>query len=193
MTLVGLGNPGIKYYPTRHNVGFWAVDFIYKHAEKILKKWTLACQGEVAHVMLRGEGIILYKPLTFMNLSGKGVKELVDTYKVNLEELMVIHDDVDLPVGVTRLKFNGGSGGHNGIKSIIETLNTSDFWRVKIGIGRPIDGVTSVAEYVLSVPSKDELALIKVALEKTLNMVGLFLEYGRDKAMQYFNTKSNNI
>jgi len=185
--LVGLGNPGERYYPTRHNVGFWVVDYIYKHADSIRSKWRLLYEGEAADVIVDGKGLILYKPLTFMNLSGKAIAPLLKYLQISSEEMIVSHDDLDLNVGITRLKFDGGSGGHNGIKSIISSLGTSNFWRAKIGIGRPYDD-TPIPQYVLSPPPNVELPLFSKALEKTYEMVRLFLNDGKEKAMQYYNT-----
>ncbi len=187
MLFVGLGNPGDEYYPTRHNVGFWALDYIYKHSQ-IVQKWRFKYKGEVAKVEIEGKGLILYKPLTFMNLSGEGVKEIVSAMRIDPSDMMVIHDDLDLPVAITRLKFDGGSGGHNGIKSIVKHLSTPDFWRAKIGIGRPSDG-TPIPEYVLSPPPENELPRYRNALQKTFEMVRLFVNDEKDKAMQLYNTR----
>ncbi len=188
MLIVGLGNPGDKYYPTRHNIGFWVVDYIYKHADRVKIKWMLAYKGELSEVEIEGKGLMLYKPLTFMNLSGEGVAPLVRDKHISLEELIVVHDDLDLPVAVTRLKFDGGSGGHNGIKSIVNNLGTPNFWRAKIGIGRPHD-TTPIPDYVLSPPPDIELPMFRRALEKTYEMVRLFITDGKDRAMQYYNTR----
>jgi len=129
--VVGLGNPGAKYKGTRHNVGFMTMDEV-AYQEKF----------DFDKAQIGGEKVIFMKPLTFMNLSGEAIRPLMNYFKIGIEDLLVVYDDMDLPVGKIRLRQKGGAGGHNGIKSIISCLGTSEFNRIKVGVGRPKDGRT---------------------------------------------------
>jgi PTH1 family peptidyl-tRNA hydrolase len=151
--IVGLGNPGDKYKFNRHNVGFLAVDYLIDefNASKISSKF----KGEL---FKSGEYLFL-KPLTYMNLSGESVREVKDFYKIENEDIIVIHDDLDLPLGSLRFKRGGSSGGHNGLKSIDENIK-SDYWRVRVGIGRPEDK-KDVINYVLGDFGEDEFGCVK--------------------------------
>jgi PTH1 family peptidyl-tRNA hydrolase len=184
--LVGLGNPGLEYYKTRHSLGFWVADYVYKHADEILVKWRVAYKGEYAKVKVEGEEILLFKPMTFMNLSGEAVRLFLPAFSLSPSDMFVAHDDLDLPVGRTKLRWDGGSGGHKGVKSIIDSIQTADFWRIKIGIGRPPDG--DVIAYVLGVPDENELALYRQALERVMGMLRIFIRAGYQKAMTFFNS-----
>ncbi len=184
--LVGLGNPGLEYYRTRHNVGFWIVDYVYKYADQVLAKWRVGFKGEYAKVRVETAEVLLFKPMTYMNLSGEAVKLFLPAFSLSPEDLLVAHDDLDLPVGKTKLKWDGGSGGHKGVKSIIESIGTADFWRVKVGIGRPIDG--DVVSHVLGEPDEGELAMYREALEKVMQMLRIFVVEGYQKAMTFFNS-----
>jgi PTH1 family peptidyl-tRNA hydrolase len=145
--IVGLGNPGKKYEMTKHNVGFWAVD-------QLSEKWGIPFQkekwnSEIAEGIVNGEKVYLLKPLTYMNLSGEAVGAAIRFLKIPLENLLVIYDDMDIPLGQLRLRQKGSSGGHNGIKSLIHHLGTEQFNRIKIGIDRP-PARMSVVDYVLA-------------------------------------------
>jgi PTH1 family peptidyl-tRNA hydrolase len=145
--IVGLGNPGRKYELTKHNVGFWAVD-------QLSDKWNLPFQKEkwhsaVAEGVVNGEKVYLLKPLTYMNLSGEAVGAVMRFLKLPIEDLLVIFDDMDIPLGQLRLRKKGSSGGHNGMKSLIQHLGTEQFNRIKIGINRPPSPMT-VVDYVLA-------------------------------------------
>jgi PTH1 family peptidyl-tRNA hydrolase len=145
--IVGLGNPGKKYEMTKHNVGFWAVD-------QLSEKWGIPFQkekwnSEIAEGIVNGEKVYLLKPLTYMNLSGEAVGAAIRFLKIPLEDLLVIYDDMDIPLGQLRLRQKGSSGGHNGIKSLIHHLGTEQFNRIKIGIDRP-PARMSVVDYVLA-------------------------------------------
>lgn len=144
---VGLGNPGKQYQNTRHNLGFLFVDFFQKHFPKIK---TL-------------------KPQDYMNNSGKSVVKEINFYKISLDELLVIHDDLDLPLGEWRLQFNRGSAGHNGVKSIIDQLSSQGFWRLRLGIGRPEDAHISPENYVLMKFLKEDSGIITQVFEDILN------------------------
>ncbi len=156
--IVGLGNPGQKYDNTRHNAGFWAVDAI---AEALGARWTeeRKFKGSVARVMVGGVDLRLLRPDTFMNRSGQSVGPLAQFFKIAPEEILVIHDDLDLPPGRMRLKCGGGHGGHNGLKDIQATMGSPDFWRLRIGVGHP-GHRDAVVGYVLTSAPPDERRLI---------------------------------
>lgn len=157
--IVGLGNPGIKYENTRHNIGFKTIDFLINKLRddynfKLINKFN----AQIIEIKNNQDKIILVKPLTYMNLSGEAIIRIVKWYKLDLEDILVIHDDLDLPVGKIRFRLKGGSGGHNGISSLIQHLGTENFKRIKIGIDRPCYG--DVVNYVLTNFNKDEKILI---------------------------------
>jgi PTH1 family peptidyl-tRNA hydrolase len=151
--VVGLGNPGKKYELNRHNVGFLAVDYLINkfNASKISSKF----KGE----LFKSNEYLFLKPTTYMNLSGESVKEVKNFYKIDNDDIIVIHDDIDLKLGALRFKKGGSSGGHNGLKSIDKNIG-NDYWRVRIGVGRP-ERKEEVINYVLSDFSKDEFECIK--------------------------------
>ena len=163
---VGLGNPGPEYEATRHNVGFWFVDHL---ADKL--KIALAPQGKFHGKAGRDGELWLLQPTTFMNRSGQAVAALANFYKITPAEVLVIHDDLDLPPGGIRLKQGGGNGGHNGLKDIQARLGTPDFWRLRIGIGHPrtLGLSQQVADFVLHQPRKEELPGIEQALARCLH------------------------
>lgn len=164
--IVGLGNPGQQYARTRHNAGFWFVDELVKNANAAWhfeKKY----KAHVANITWSGIKLIVIKPETFMNLSGVSVQELVNFHRIKAEEIIVVHDELDLPVGQVKIKLSGGHAGHNGLRDIIAKLGSSDFRRIRLGIGRPL-GQISVADYVLSAPSSDDRSAIDVAISKIL-------------------------
>ncbi len=161
--IIGLGNPGREYALTRHNVGFMVVDRI---AEKIKPaKSRNICGSEVAFAKARGGDVALAKPQTFMNLSGRAVAQLVARYSLGAEDITVIHDDIDIPHGKIKEKKSGGSAGHNGIESIIDELGTGDFRRLRIGVGRPLDG-TDPADYVLNPFEENEMKIMEEVIEE---------------------------
>ena len=152
--VVGLGNPGSAYERTRHNVGFRVLD---KLAAKFGWKWSeRRARAILASGTLGNEKVILIKPLTFMNLSGEAVGELVRWYKVPLQDILVIYDDLDLPVGKVRLRAKGSHGGHNGLDNIIRHIHTNQFPRLRVGIGRPVNHRMETINYVLGIPPADE-------------------------------------
>jgi PTH1 family peptidyl-tRNA hydrolase len=172
--IVGLGNPGQQYEKTRHNVGFWFVDRLVDQSNTA---WALEKRfsGRVATVELAGQKILLLQPVTFMNLSGQSVVALMRYYQIDVSECLVVHDELDFAPGVVRLKQGGGHAGHNGLRSIIACAGGSAFARLRLGIGRP-EGMRSVADYVLAVPSKSELEKINAAIERVfLNLESLVL------------------
>ena len=172
--IVGLGNPSKEYEQTRHNAGFWFIDELawqWKVSLKEDKKYF----GEVARVS-RAEGDVwLLKPLTFMNLSGKAVGALAQFYKIKPEEILVVHDELDIPCGRIRLKRGGGNGGHNGLKDIQAKLGTADFYRLRLGIDHPGDKAL-VSAYVLNKPSAEDKQKIEEAIGKSLQGLPLIME-----------------
>ena len=161
--VVGLGNPGRQYEATKHNIGFMVIDAI---AEAVTHTpWREEQKAEVCSFTLDGEKILLVKPQTFMNASGEAVGPLMRYYKIDPSDVYCIYDDMDLPVGKLRIRPNGSSGGHNGIKSIIAETGTQEFDRIKIGIGRPQKGMT-VVNHVLGKFSEDDYAMILLTLDK---------------------------
>lgn len=158
--IVGLGNPGKEYLKTRHNVGFMVVDRVAKDLNLSFKK---KFNADIAKGTFNGETIILVKPLTFMNNSGDAVRKISDFYKIDHEDLLIVYDDLDLPIGKLRLRQKGGSGGHNGIKSIIAHLNHEIFKRMRIGIGTNDEDVVN---HVLGKFSKEESEILNQTLKK---------------------------
>ncbi len=187
--IIGLGNPGIKYELTRHNAGFLAVDDYADQQNCALnnEKWN----GLYTSERINGQRVILLKPKTFMNKSGESAACFADFYQIPLKNILVIYDDLDLPKGKIKVTAKGGSGGHNGIRSLIQRLGSSDFSRLKIGIGRPERdeqgrGVP-VDRYVLGNLSDEELVLFNERLALTHEAIDLFLEQGVDKCMNIIN------
>lgn len=182
--IVGLGNPGKKYELTRHNIGFLLVDQL---ADKFAKG-DFKTKGKVlmAEADIEGEKVLLVKPQTYMNLSGHGIVPLTQFYKLDPAHVLVIYDDLDLEVGKLRLRPKGGSGGHNGIKSIIQLLGTEEFPRLKIGIGRP-PADWETANYVLSQFTDEEWPLINEIIHKGVAAVQSFLAEGINQAMNKYN------
>jgi len=183
--VVGLGNPGPQYETTRHNVGFMAVDFLGDSlgagADQKLGKSLLA------KARYKGEDIILVKPQDYMNRSGIAVAELVSYFDLTPDDLIVIHDDMDLDLGRLRIRVRGGHGGHRGIASIMKEIGTQKFCRIKIGIGRPPEDVDP-SDYVLSSFSKTELKIVKDTLLTMGFAVRTIVAEGIDAAMNDFNT-----
>ena len=160
--VVGLGNPGAEYEDNRHNLGFWFVDRLARDL-----KVSLAPQGKFFGHVGRLDDLWLLKPSTFMNRSGQAVVALVRFYKIMPDEILVVHDELDLQPGVIRLKQGGGNGGHNGLKDIQAHLTTPDFWRLRLGIGHPGER-NEVVNYVLRAPRREEQELIDQAIDRCL-------------------------
>ncbi len=182
--IAGLGNPGPRYAATRHNVGFQCLDRLAAaHSlgfDRMLHRARLA-QGTVA-----GKRVVLAKPLTFMNLVGQAIGPLVRWYKVPLDHLLVIYDDLDLPLGTIRVRPSGSSGGHKGLTSIIQTLGTQDFPRLRVGIDRPPPG-WAPADYVLNSFKRDEAPVVADVYERAVAAVECWLSEGLTAAMNRFN------
>jgi len=185
--IVGLGNPGAKYTETRHNAGFWFV-------EEVARKYTATFRpekkfhGEVAKISLKGNDIWLLKPDTFMNRSGLAVKSLLSFYQFTPEQLLIAHDEIDLPPGTTKLKTGGGHGGHNGLRDIISQLGNSDFHRLRIGVGHP-GSKDLVVDYVLHNASRDERSLIDADIDKAVSVMPSLAAGTFEQAMQILHSK----
>ncbi len=179
--IVGLGNPGREYEATRHNAGFWWVDELArKHSVNF--KAESKFHGLVARATLHGHEVHLLKPQTFMNVSGRAVVALALFYKILPDQILVVHDELDLPPGSAKLKLGGGHGGHNGLKDIIAQLGTKDFWRLRVGIGHPGER-SEVVNYVLNAPRKEEQTLIEEAMQRAQEVAPLVIEGKLEAAM----------
>lgn len=181
--IAGFGNPGGQYAETRHNVGFLLLD---TWADELKLDFRQKYQGLVAETQWAGERVFLLKPQTFMNLSGRSVRELVQFYKILPEDILIIHDDMDLPLGRIRLRQSGSAGGHNGIKSTIAEIGTEEFWRLKIGVGRPPSGWDS-ARYVLAPFGSEEVKTLDEVLGRGLEVLKLWAQGESNKAMNRYN------
>ena len=189
--IVGLGNPGSEYEHTRHNAGFWWVDAAARklgaslHADRTY-------HGLVARINRADDGPLwLLEPQTFMNLSGKSVAALARFYKIAPQEILVVHDEIDLPPGQAKVKLGGGAAGHNGLKDILAQLGSPEFWRLRIGVGHP--GVKSeVVDWVLRKPSPDDRDVIQGCVTRTLEALPLLIEGSMERAMMKIHTKPAN-
>lgn len=167
--IVGLGNPGAEYQSTRHNAGFWFVDRVAQAAGQVFRHES-RFHGEVARVHVDGQALWLLKPATYMNVSGRAVAALVHFHRFTPEQVLVVHDELDLPPGGAKIKKGGGAAGHNGLKDLIATLGSRDFWRLRIGIGHP-GQKDEVADFVLHRPSRSEQEAIDEALGRALDVL----------------------
>ncbi len=186
--IVGLGNPGEPYRRTRHNAGARSVEKLAQHFGFSLKA-NRSFKSILSAGSFEGQPLILAMPQTFMNLSGDAVAALLKKKNVDIGNLLVVYDDVDLPVGTLRLKASGSCGGHNGVASIIERLATKDFARLRLGIGRANE-CDDLADYVLSPFTKDEEPLVKHMLEESVKAIEAWAILGLTPAMNRFNKKS---
>ena len=180
--IVGLGNPGKKYEGTRHNMGFMALDLFADIARIDVDKEVFS--GLLGRGKVFDEDVLLFKPTTFMNLSGTAVSQVVHYFKIEKEDIIVVYDDMAIAPGNIRLRLNGSSGGHKGMQNIIEQLGTSDIKRIRVGIGEP---TYDTVDFVLSKPLKEEKELIDGALENAANAIKEALKSGFDRAMNRFN------
>ena len=184
--VVGLGNPGREYEATRHNAGFWWVENL-ADAEGVRLQGESKFFGRVGRLAKGGNDCWFLLPQTYMNLSGRAVQALAAYYKIEPDEILVIHDELDLEPGTVRLKKGGGVAGHNGLKDIAAKLGP-DFWRVRLGIGHPGDRAM-VSDYVLHVPRQEEADLISGAIERSLAVWPLILSGEMEKAMHRLHTQ----
>lgn len=184
--LVGLGNPGPGYARTRHNVGFWWIEAAAEaHGGHLRPEQRF--HGAAGRIQVQGDPIWLLEPATFMNRSGQSVGALARFYKLPPEQVLVVHDDLDLPPGAARLKRGGGHGGHNGLRDIIAHLGSRDFLRLRLGIGHPGEA-RQVTDYVLGTPSAPDRALLEEAVEDSLRVLPLLVQGDTQKAMQRLHT-----
>ncbi len=184
--IIGLGNPGENYQQTRHNLGFKVVEKIsslYKIKLNKSKFQSLFGEGKI-----KEEKVILAKPLTFMNLSGEVIVPLQNAFKFNLKDIIVIYDDLDLEIGKIRIREKGSSGGHKGIKSIIDHLKTTEFGRIRMGIGRPPLGLINETDYVLGKFSTEEKKIVIASIREAVKAIETIIEEGIVKAMNRYNT-----
>lgn len=188
--IAGLGNPGKEYADTRHNAGFWFLQALARKAGTSLRL-EARFHGLVARANLHGQEIWLLAPQTYMNVSGQAVAALAGYYKITPDQMLVVHDELDLLPGTARLKHGGGPGGHNGLKDIIARLG-ADFWRLRIGIGHPGDK-NAVADFVLHRPSGPEEQLMRDALEQSLSTLPLLAAGDMAGAMQQLHTKPKPV
>jgi PTH1 family peptidyl-tRNA hydrolase len=182
--IVGLGNPGREYKDTRHNIGFLTIDALAQSLEVKLSK--VQNKAIIGIGKINGCRVVLAKPQTYMNLSGEAVVGLMNFYKVPKENLIVIHDDIDLPFGTIRIRPKGGSAGQRGLGSTIDKLGSQDFARMRLGVGRP-PGQMEPKDYVLQRFAKDEKEFLKVFLEKGCEAVREFVQNGLNAAMNKYN------
>jgi PTH1 family peptidyl-tRNA hydrolase len=183
--IVGLGNPGEKYAPTRHNVGYWLLERL-AHTAGVTLKAEKKVMGDVAQATLAHSNIRLLRPSTYMNESGMAVRKMLDFYKLTPEQMLIVHDELDLPPGTVRLKQGGGHGGHNGLRDIISHCG-KDFLRMRIGIGHPGEK-SQVTGYVLRSPGSKERQLIEDALPDAERAVEMLLQDGLERAMHRLHT-----
>jgi PTH1 family peptidyl-tRNA hydrolase len=186
--IVGLGNPGATYAQTRHNAGLWVVERAAARWGGRLVRRGMAQRASVRH----GSQLIeLAGALDFMNVTGPPLKGLLRECQLTVDDLILVHDDLDLEPGRLRIKHAGGHGGHNGIKSVIDALGTSGFVRLKIGIGRPAPGQDS-ADYVLDTVTKDEMEIFEPCLERAVDALELLIHRGTEVAMNQFNVRERD-
>ncbi|SFF44109.1 peptidyl-tRNA hydrolase, PTH1 family [Paenibacillus algorifonticola] len=182
--IVGLGNPGTQYQGTRHNVGFMVID-------ELARRWGIQvtqskCKALIGEGNVNGTKVVLIKPMTYMNLSGESVRSFIDYFKSDVTEGLVVYDDLDTEVGRIRLRFQGGSGGHNGIKSLVSHLGTQTFDRIRMGITRPQPG-GNIADYVLSNFPKSEQEQLKTMIEQACDAAEFSLKASFEETMAKFN------
>ncbi|MEA4821871.1 MAG: aminoacyl-tRNA hydrolase [Erysipelotrichales bacterium] len=187
---VGLGNPGPEYKYTRHNIGFMIIDTLLGKLNINSNEQKAQFKGLVCKTKINNEDVFIFKPLTFMNLSGQAVKEIVDYYKISIDDIVVIHDDMDFELGKFKLKEKGSEAGHNGIKDIIQKLGTQEFKRIRIGIGRT--ALANKAGYVLGKLNNEELEVVKDISFKIVDALIDFTKMDFNKLMTKYNKRDNN-
>jgi peptidyl-tRNA hydrolase, PTH1 family len=185
--IVGLGNPGPEHQVTRHNAGFWFVDLLARRHGAEFRDYR-KYSGEAARVNISGQDLVLLKPTTYMNRSGLAVRQLCDFYKVAADNVLVAHDELDLPVGTVRLKNGGGHGGHNGLRDTIAHIGET-FWRLRLGVGHP-GNKTEVIDYVLTRAPRAEEDLILDAVNMAADCMPLLIEQGAERAMTKLHSRA---
>ena len=184
--IVGLGNPGPEYDRTRHNMGFKVID-------KLATKYQIDVshskfKGKYGTGLINGEKIILFKPYTYMNLSGEAVSEIVSYYKVDLQDVIVIYDDIDVAPGLIRIRKSGNPGSHNGMKSVTDYLNDKNFPRVRVGTGKP-KGNEDLIEYVIGAIDDEDKKLLEEGINKAFEATSMIIEKDIDSAMNKYNVR----
>lgn len=186
--VVGLGNPGAKYSLTRHNIGFMAVDFLHRALEASPPKSDF--KGLLNRFKWHGEEILTLQPQTYMNLSGDSVRPVMDFFKIPLDRLLVLHDEIDQPFGRLKIQKNRGHGGHNGIRDITEKMGSMDYGRLRLGVGRPPDPRFAVADYVLQRFSDEEMTALPEFLDHTVDAIEAVIRDGLAAAANKFNQQA---
>ncbi len=201
--IIGLGNPGEKYIGTRHNVGFETLDYLLRKYEPLKEStWeeNKKTKSQIKRIKVKKIDTLLAKPQTYMNNSGMAVSLLLSYYKVNPEDIIVVHDELDLPLGKIQIRFGGGTAGHNGLESIIETLGTDKFLRIRMGVGKPmkVDGKRfdvkssrSVEDYVIQQFLDNEHHEVRTMIKHVQKNLELLLEHGFDTFMSKFHTSKS--
>ncbi len=187
--IVGLGNPGSKYEGTRHNIGFAIADQLAAVGPSDFKRKRF--QGLVTEVMIESEKVILLKPQTFMNLSGESVQECLQYFKLSSEELLVIHDDIDFPLGTVRLNFNVGPAGHRGVTSIIEEVGSKEFYRLRCGVGRPATSTPETVDHVLERFESGEQEAVQQLITVGAEAGQMWVTEEASQVQQKFHTMEN--
>ena len=182
--IVGLGNPGKKYEDTRHNIGFMVIDELLQRHHWELNHTKFKGQYALEHY--QGEKVLLLKPQTYMNLSGESIRPLMDFYQISMEDVLVVYDDLDLPLGKIRLRQKGGHGGHNGIRSTIDHLGMKEFKRLRVGVGRP-SGPIPVVDHVLGSFSKEQQEDKIISVKESADACEAWLEKSFVDVMNAFN------
>ncbi len=188
--IVGLGNPGPEHLTTRHNAGFWFVDLLARRAGGEFRDYR-KYSGETARIGLGGQDLILLKPSTYMNRSGLSIRQLSDFFKIAPDQILIAHDEMDLPVGGIRLKHGGGHGGHNGLRDAIAHIGDS-FWRLRLGVGHP-GNKADVIDYVLTRAPRAEEDLILEAVTAAADCMPLLLEQGAERAMTKLHSRAGKL
>jgi PTH1 family peptidyl-tRNA hydrolase len=185
--IVGLGNPGPEHLVTRHNAGFWFVDLLARRHNSEFRDYR-KYSGETARISIAGQEVLLLKPTTYMNRSGLSVRQLSEFFKIPAEEILVAHDELDLPAGSVRLKQGGGHGGHNGLRDTIAHIG-ENFWRLRFGIGHP-GNKADVIDYVLTRAPRGEEDLILEAVGTAADCMPLLFEQGAERAMTRLHSRA---
>lgn len=188
--LVGLGNPGPKYAQNRHNIGFLVIDEVARRAGA--EAWKAKFGGEAAAAQVAGDKAVLLKPTEFMNVSGRAVQRAAAFYQVEPPRMVVVHDEIDLPLGRLRIKVGGGHAGHNGLRSIVQELGSQDFVRVRCGVGRP-PGRQDVASFVLADFAKADRTEVEILVQEAADAVEEIVRRGALLAMNKFNARGEEL
>jgi PTH1 family peptidyl-tRNA hydrolase len=188
--IAGLGNPGPEHQVTRHNAGFWFVDTLARRHGGEFRDYR-KYSGETARVTISGRELILLKPTTYMNRSGLSIRQISEFFKIAADEILVAHDELDLPVGSVRLKHGGGHGGHNGLRDTIAHVG-ENFWRLRLGIGHP-GNKADVIDYVLTRAMRAEEELILEAVNTAADAMPLLLEQGAERAMTKLHSRAGKL